>query len=149
MSGQAGRSGPPGNQNNLRHGGYARGAALIGHRWDRRTRAYKAITTRERKLCKALGPAATPQRRALAHEIAVIETILLPPLDQHLSGVHIVTARGKTAPALVLRMKLSARLQELLTAVGLDRVKRTPTPAWQRRPRSKADKQDARSGGAN
>lgn len=113
---------------------------MKGHRWDRRTREYRAIAGRERKLCRALGAAATPQRRALAHEIAVLEVVLLPPLDVHLSGAQIVNRRGKTAPALALRLKLSTRLQELLQAVGLDRVKRTPPAPWQRRPRSKADK---------
>lgn len=112
---------------------------MKGARWDRRRREYKAIAARERELCKALGPKATPQRRALTHEIALLEVVLLPPLDVHLSGVQIVTARGKTAPALALRMKLSVRLQELLAALGLDKVKRTPTPAWRRPARRKAD----------
>lgn len=151
MSGQAGRSGPPGNAHRATHGTYGRLAAMKGARWDRRRREYKALARRERELCKALGPQATPQRRALAHEIAVIETVLLPPLDQHLSGVQIVSARGRTAPALALRLKLSTRLQELLTALGLDKVQRRVVPAWQRRPpRRKAEKEttEAQGGGA-
>lgn len=129
------RGAPKGNSNRRTHGGYSRLAALKGHRWDRRTRTYRAIAARERELCKALGPSISPQKRALAHEIAVIETVLLPPLDTHLAATQIVTVRGKTAPAIALRMRLSDRLQTLLISLGLEKVKRQPTPFWQRQVR--------------
>lgn len=99
-------------------------------RWDRRTRTYKAVEARIEEISKALKPSLSPQKRILVREIATLEAVLLQPLDLHLSRVKIVKRGGKVDGAVELRMRLSARLQELLTAVGLDRVKRQPRPLW-------------------
>lgn len=132
MSGIKGRSGPVGNINALRHGGYTRVAAMKRHKWDRRTREYRAIEAKEHELCKALRTSLSPQKRALVHEIATLEAVLLPPLDVYLSRAKIVRRGGKVDGAVELRLRLSARLQELLEAVGLDKVKRQPRPPWMR-----------------
>lgn len=98
-------------------------------RLDRRTRVSKTIEARVREWSKALGPSISPQKAALLREAAEIERVLCEPLTAHLAAVRIVR-RGKVDPAVELRLRLSARLQDLLAAVGLERVKRQPKPLW-------------------
>jgi hypothetical protein len=138
---------PKGNGNAVRHGSYARVAALKGHRWDRRTRTYRAIQAKVKAYSKALGTSLSPQKRALLLEAATLEVVLSEPLTIHLASVKHVVRKGKVNPAFELRLKLSARLQELLAAVGLDKVKRQPTPFWQRQPKRRKNQDEDQSGG--
>ncbi|MBI2998248.1 MAG: hypothetical protein HYY46_07300 [Deltaproteobacteria bacterium] len=132
MSNRTTKPGLIGNQNALRHGGYARDRAMKGGKWDRRTRTYRAVAARERELCKALGPSMSPQKAGLVREIATLEAVLLPPLDMYLSGVKIVKRGGKIDGAVEVRLRLGVHLKELLKEIGLDKVKRPPRPLWQR-----------------
>ena len=143
MAGLKGRSGPPGNQNSVRHGGYARIAAIKGHRWDRRTRTYKAVEAKVRAYSKALGTSLSPQKASLLREAATLEVVLSEPLTIHLASVKHVVRKGKVNPAVELRLRLSSQLRDLLTAVGLDKVKRQVVPFWQRQPRRQKKQGDA------
>lgn len=140
MAGVEGKSGPPGNTNRRTHGGYSRLTALKGARFDRRRREWKAIATRMKEYSRSLGRSISPQKATLLREIATLEAVLLPPLDLYLAGAKIVKRGGKVDGAVELRLRLSTRLLELLQAVGLDRVRRTPSAPWQRRPPRRADK---------
>lgn len=138
---------PRGNRNAVRHGTYSRVAVLKRRKWDRRTREWRAITARERELCKALGPSMSPQKAALVREVATLEAVLLSPLDVYLAGAKIVKRGGKVDGAVELRLRLSGRLQDLLTAVGLDKVKRQARPLWQRQPKRRKNQDEDRSEG--
>ena len=120
---------PRGNKNAIRHGHYARETALKAGRLDRRTKVSKAVEARIREWSKALGASLSPQKGALLREAAEIEAVLAQPLTAHLATVRIVR-RGKVDPAVELRLRLSSQLRDLLTAVGLDKVKRQPRPLW-------------------
>jgi len=121
-----------GNQNALRHGTYARDRVIKGGRWDRRTRTYRAVEARIQEICKALGPSMSPQKAVLVREIATLEAVLLPPLDVYLAGVKIVKRGGKVDGAVEVRLRLGVHLKELLKEIGLERVRRTAKPIWQR-----------------
>lgn len=102
---------------------------MKGGRWDRRTREYRAVEAKMRAYSKALGTSLSPQKASLLRQAAVLEVVFIEPLDAYLASVRIVR-RGKVDRAVELRLRLSTRLQELLSAVGLEKVRRQPKPLW-------------------
>lgn len=130
MAGIKGRSGPLGNSNAVRHGSYARERALKGHRWDRRTRTYRQVEARMREYSKALGGRVSPQKAFLLREAAVLEHVLIEPMDVYLSGLKSPIRKGKVNPAVEIRLKLSVHVRDLLELAGWERVKRAPRPLF-------------------
>jgi hypothetical protein len=123
--GVAGRSGPPGNKNHLKHGYYslvklvkAKGGAL-----DRRTILGKYVVALEQQLTSDLGGDLSTAQRMLLRDVA-LDTLLLEGLNRD-AVAYLPIRKGKIRPVHTLRAQLIAQRREHLKLLGIRRVLKT------------------------
>ena len=123
MAGKRGRSGPPANQNGLRHGFYSLRAMLNGDGLDRRTSLYRALAEKERELISALGGDPSPQERVIIAD--TVKTMLyVGSLDAYLMKLKNLVRKGRVHPVVDVRTRLAVHVRENLKTLGLKRVPR-------------------------
>jgi hypothetical protein len=122
--GKPGRSGPPGNQHNLKHGLYSYKAMLNGDDLDQRTSLYRALRDKGQELTAALGGDPSPQEQAIISD-TIKNMLYVASLDNYLMSLKSLVRKGKAHPVLAIRTQLSAHLRENLKTLGLKRVSRT------------------------
>jgi hypothetical protein len=126
--GKRGRSGPPNNQHNYKHGYYTYKAMLNGKGLDERTSLFKAMHEKEQELATALGGDPSPQEQAIIAD-SIKNMVFVASLDNYLLGLKSIVRKGSAHPILAIRTQLSAHLRENLKTLGLKRVSKTLS--WQ------------------
>ncbi len=128
--GQPGRSGPPGNSNARKSGGYTASRELkeLKRRaLDGRTTEARLVREIELELCSALGgeDEVSPQRRMLIQRAAILQ-LQLSALDSFVLTMPSLVHRKRRALHPVVReaAALAQTLTSLLQAIGLDRKPR-------------------------
>jgi hypothetical protein len=130
--GQAGRSGPPGNQNARRHGLYtlkravqARGLDAV----DGRSALGRALREYRSDLVRDLGGEATLSSAELhLVDLAVRDRLFLESLDAALAERPLLNRkRGRVAPALEARFRMADSATRRLQVLGLKRRTRRKT----------------------
>jgi len=122
--GVAGKSGPPGNKNNLKHGYYSL-IKLVKSRHgalDKRTILGKMVIETARQLEADLGGDLSTAQKMLIQDVA-IDTLLLQALQARLDVAPI--RKGKIHPVYTLRAQLISQRREHLKLLGLKRVAKT------------------------
>lgn len=123
MSGLKGRSGPPSNQNAVRHGLYSLKRMLNGDGLDQRTSLYRALAAKEQELVVSLGGDPSPQEHAIISDTA--KTMLyIGSIDAYLMQLKSLVRKGRVHGVLIERTRLAAHLRENLKTIGLKRVKK-------------------------
>jgi hypothetical protein len=129
--GVAGKSGPPGNKNNLKHGYYSLVKLVRNRRGalDRRTILGKMVLETVRQLETDLGGDLSTAERMLVADVA-LDTLLLQALNNEVADASpIIQGKDglKAHPVYQLRAQLVALRRETLKLLGIKRVSKTLT----------------------
>ena len=129
--GVAGKSGPPGNKNNLKHGYYSLVKLVRNRRGalDRRTILGKMVLETVRQLETDLGGDLSTAERMLVADVA-LDTLLLQALNNEVADASpIIEGKDglKAHPVYQLRAQLVAQRRETLQLLGIKRVSKALT----------------------
>ena len=127
----SGKSGPPGNKNNLKHGYYSLVKMVRNRRGalDRRTILGKMVLETVRQLETDLGGDLSTAERVLVANVA-LDTLLLQALNNEVADSSpIIEGKDglKAHPVYQLRAQLVAQRRETLKLLGIKRVSKTLT----------------------
>jgi hypothetical protein len=128
MSGLKGRSGPPHNQNAVRHGLYYYKRLLSGDELKHSTALYHALVAKEQEMVVALGGNPSPQERVIIAD-TVKTQLYVGSLDAYLMQLKSLVRKGKVHAVLIERTRLAGHLRENLKTIGLKRIQKTLTLA--------------------
>ena len=127
FQGKPGRSGPPGNENDFKHGLYSlmaqrrrglpSGRTVFGREFKRRLKEYT----------EALGGEdVSPMKRTLIEDVVWLDYYIMA-IDLALSGRRLSIAGKQGHSLLEIRPRLAAQRRENLKTLGLERKVKTPT----------------------
>jgi hypothetical protein len=123
--GKPGRSGPPHNQNNLKHGLYSLMAQRTDGKPNGRTAFGRAFKAREQEYITAYGGDVSPMEMTLITDI-VWHDFYVSTIDAEIAKGGLLTD-GKAHPLLEYRPRFAAHRRDTLRTLGLKRVSKQLT----------------------